>query len=209
VFAGACPPGTPMAGCSNPGPIATNDDRMRDTMMTTTTSGSRVMWGGLNTGTSGRAGIMLFGFTLGSSIGSSALTGFWTIHNPSNDVYFPSVSIFDNGIAVAAYSVSGSALRPSSAYSVFSMSMAPAAIQIANQGLGVQDGFTQYPVFGNRQRWGDYSGAATMGNSIYFSTEFIPAINCSLAAFILDDTCGGTRTFFANWGTSLDRATLP
>jgi hypothetical protein len=88
--------------------------------------------------------------------------------------------------------------------------MAPAAIQISNPGLGVQDGFTQYPfVFGGRERWGDYSGAATMGNSIYFTTEFIPAMNCSLAQFIADDTCGGTRTFFANWGTSLNRATSP
>ena len=48
-----------------------------------------------------------------------------------------------------------------------------------------------------------------MGNSIYFTSEFIPAPNCSLAAFIVDDTCGGTRTFFANWGTSLNRATHP
>jgi hypothetical protein len=219
VLIGICPPGTPPAGCSNPGPIDSGDDRMRDTMMTTTTTGARVMWGGLGTATGaanpcgcigggGQAGVMYFGLNLGAA--SVGLAAQWTIHNPTNDLQFPSVSIMDNGLALGAYSVSGPALRPSSAYSVFSTTMAPAAIQIANQGLGVQDGFTQYnDVFtsGYRPRWGDYSGAATMGNSIYFTTEFIPAPNCSLAAFIVDDTCGGTRSFAANWGTSLNKAT--
>jgi hypothetical protein len=226
VLAGLCPAGTPPAGCSNPGPIDSGDDRMRDTMMTTLAGGSRIMWGGLGTDSGGRAGIMLFGINLGGSIGSSSLARTWTIHNPSNDVQFPAVSIMDSGLALAAYSVSGAATRPSSAYSVFSTSMAPAAIQIANQGQGVQDGFTQYDVFTPtyRPRWGDYSGAVTMGNSIYFSSEYIPDSNCSLSSFLIDDTCGPStgginqsiaprvdnarkRTFFANWGTSLNKAT--
>jgi hypothetical protein len=212
VLSGACAPGTPPAGCSNPGPIDSGDDRMRDTMMTTLANGSRVMWGGLGTSTgNGRAGIMLFGINLGASMASTSLARMWTIHNPSNDLQFPAVSILDNGTALAAYSVSGATTRPSSAYSVFSTSIAPAAIQISNQGLGLQDGFTQYDAITGfyRPRWGDYSGAATMGNSIYFTSEFIPVPNCSLAQFILDDTCGGTRTFFANWGTSLNRASHP
>jgi len=216
VLAGLCPPGNPPAGCSNPGPIDSGDDRMRDTMMTTLAGGSRIMWGGLGTDSGGRAGIMLFGINLGSSMLTTSLARQWTIHNPSNDVQFPAVSIMDSGLALAAYSVSGATTRPSSAYSVFSTSMAPAAIQISNQGLGLQDGFTQYDVFvPYRPRWGDYSGAVTMGNSIYFSSEYIPDSNCSLSDFILDDTCGPSpnvanarkRTFFANWGTSLNKAT--
>ena len=65
-----------------------------------------------------------------------------------------------------------------------------------------------------------------MGNSIYFTTEYIPDANCSLQQFIVDDTCGPStghpaqqnisprvenarkRTFFANWGTSLNKATV-
>jgi hypothetical protein len=209
VLLGLCGPGSPPAGCGNPGPIDSGDDRMRDTMMTTLANGSKIMWGGLGTDTGGRAGVMLFGINLGSSLSTTSLARTWTIHNPSNDLQFPAVSIFDSGLVLAAYSVSGSALRPSAAYSVFSTTMAPAAIQIANQGMGLQDGFTQYvPLTGfYRPRWGDYSGAATMGNSIYFTSEFIPVPNCSLSQFLIDDTCGGTRTFFANWGTSLNRAT--
>jgi hypothetical protein len=233
VLAGFCSAGTPPDGCSNPGPIQTNDDRMQMTMMTTLATGQRIMWGGLTTDAGGNAGILMFGVNLGSSAASSSLVRTWGIHNPSVDVYFPAVSIFDNGIALASYTASGPGLYASSAYSVFSTSMAPDAIRIANRGLGVQDGFTQYgcidavPWCGGfwRPRWGDYSGAATMGNSIYFTAEYIPDANCSLLIFKdFDDTCGpstggGTsdtppvpfankRTFFANWGTSLDRATL-
>ena len=116
---------------------------MRDTMMTTLPTGQRVMWGGLNTSHGSRAAIMLFGINLGSSMFSTSLARHWTISNSSNDVYFPAVSILDNGLALAAYTVSG-ALRPSSAYSVFSTTMAPAAIQVSNVGQGLQDGFTQY-----------------------------------------------------------------
>ena len=65
-----------------------------------------------------------------------------------------------------------------------------------------------------------------MGNSIYFTAEYIPDANCSLQQFIVDDTCGPStghpfqqnisprvenankRTFFGNWGTSLNKATL-
>ncbi len=136
--------------------------------------------------------------------------------------------MIDDGQALAAYTVSGSAQYASAAYSTFTTSIAPAAIQVANRGLGVQDGFCNYEiVFGcGRPRWGDYSGAATMGNSIYFTAQYIPDANCSLQQFLVDDTCGPStghpsqqnisprvenankRSFFANWGTSLNKATL-
>ncbi len=97
VLSGACPPGTAPAGCSNPGPIQTNDDRMRDTMMTTIgtcvpnhSSATRQMWGGLTSGGfGGQAGVVLFGVNLGgsscttSSLAASSLARVWTIHNPS------------------------------------------------------------------------------------------------------------------------------
>jgi hypothetical protein len=210
VLAGLCAPGTPPAGCSNPGPIASRDDRMRDTMLTTLANGSRIMWGGLSTGGSPQ-GVLYFGVNLGSSILSTTLARSWLIHNPAVDAHYPAVSIFDNGLALASYGISGPSVPPSGAYSVFSTTMAPSAIHVANHGRGVQDGFTQYTVFTGsyRPRWGDYSGAWTVNNHIFFTTEWIANPNCSLAQFVNDDTCGGTRTFFANWSTTLDRATLP
>jgi hypothetical protein len=242
VLAGICPPGTPPAGCSNPGPIQTNDDRMRDTMMTTIgtcvpghSSATRRMWGGLTSGGfGGQAGIVLFGVNLGgsscttSSLALSSLARVWTIHNPTHSVYFPSVSMINDGQALAAYTVSGASHYASAAYSTFTTSTAPGAIQVANRGLGVTDDFCQYPQYIDcgRPRFGDYSGAATMGNSIYFTAQYVPDANCSLQQFLVDSTCGPStghplqqnisprvenankRTFNINWGTSLNRATL-
>ena len=218
VLVGLCPPGTAPAGCSNPGRIQTEDDRMKDTVVTKQTNGATVMWGALTSDVGGRAGIMVFGVNLASSAAGSSLVKHYIIHNSGADLYFPAVASFDDGLATVAYTVSASNLYASSAFSVFSTSLAPQGIGIANLGHGVQDGFTQYPaVFGGRARWGDYAGAATALNRIYFTSEFIPDANCSLAQFLNDDTCGVSamvpnarkRTFFANWGTSLNRFDHP
>ncbi len=79
MIAGLCSAGTPPDGCSNPGPIQTNDARMQDTTLTRVGAGGWIMWGGLNTdataaglcpcpGAGGRVGIMLFGVNLGAII---------------------------------------------------------------------------------------------------------------------------------------------
>jgi hypothetical protein len=218
VLVGLCPPGTAPAGCSNPGRIQTEDDRMKDTVVTAQTNGHRIMWGGLTSDVGGRAGIHLFGVELGTTALNSTLVSHWILHNSAADVYFPAVASFDDGTAVVAYTVSASNLYASSGFSGFSTATAPSGIGIANLGHGVQDGFTQYPiVFGGRARWGDYSGAATALGRIYFTSEFIPDFNCSLAQFLVDDTCGPSavvpgarkRTFFANWGTSLNAVGHP
>jgi len=209
VLLGLCGPGSPPAGCGNPGPIATNDDRMRDTSMLRQTNGQHMIWGGNNTAVGGSAGIAFWGVNV---TGSPTVTRSGYIHNPSADVYFPAVANIDDGSGLFAYTVSSSTLYPSSAYSVFTPSLNPPAIEVSNQGQGVQDGFTQYvPITGfYRPRWGDYSGAATDGKKIFFTSEFIPKPNCSLFVFKdIDDTCGGTRTFFANWGTSVNKLTAP
>jgi hypothetical protein len=243
VIIGLCSSGTPPVGCSNPGPIQTNDARIQDATLTKV-GANWIMWGGLNTdataaglctcpGTGGHVGIMLFGVNLGplpldDPDDTTSLANVWTIHNPANDVYNPAVALLDNGLTLASYGVSGPSLRPSAAYSVFSSTLAPSSIKIANQGLGVQDGFTQYNCVDSvdflgtcgdwRPRYGDVSGAATMLNHVFFTTEYIADSNCSLAQFVTPfpsgTTCGPSqtvpnaqkRTFFANWGTSLDRA---
>ena len=76
--------GNPPAGCSNPGPIDSGDDRMRDTMMTTLAGGPRIMWGGLGTVTGGgRAGICSSGSTSGAASSRRAWPAVGRIDNPS------------------------------------------------------------------------------------------------------------------------------
>ena len=210
---------------------------MRDTMMTTIgtcnaghTSCTRVMWGGLTTAIGGRAGVQLFGVTLGSTGFSSSLARTWTIHNPSNDVYFPSVSILDNGQALATYTVSGSARFASAAYSTFTTSHGswrdpgrepgPRRVRTASAATSSSSGLWPSPL-------GRLLGSSDDGElDLLHEPSSSPTANCSLPAFLVDDTCGPStghpsqqnisprvenankRTFFANWGTSLNKATM-
>ena len=75
-------------------------------------------------------------------------------------------------------------------------------------GQAPQDGFSEYqglpgPV---RPRWGDYGAAVFVpGKGFYFASEYIQYPNCNPAYFFgVDDSCGGTRDPFANFGTSIN-----
>ena len=60
-------------------------------------------------------------------------------------------------------------------------------------------------VDGGVERWGDYGAAvAAADGSIWFAAETINQ-SCTLATFVADTTCGGTRTILANWGCSSAR----
>ena len=79
-------------------------------------------------------------------------------------------------------------------------------MHIAAAGVGAQDGFTEYPFASgqNRPRWGDYGAAATDGISVWVASEYIGQ-TCTFDEFVADFTCGGTRSFFANWGTRISQ----
>lgn len=75
-----------------------------------------------------------------------------------------------------------------------------------------QDGFSEYQGYsgnqtnpGTRPRWGDYSAAVWSNGTFYFSGGYIQSPACSGTAFQpVIGTCGGTRDFYANWGTSVN-----
>jgi len=79
-------------------------------------------------------------------------------------------------------------------------------IHIADLGMSPQDGWTEYYAGGSSPRWGDYSAAVfdPVAGRFYFATEYIQHPNCSPSAFLVDQTCGGTRLPLANWGTSVN-----
>lgn len=92
-------------------------------------------------------------------------------------------------------------------------------IFIADLGKSPVDAIGEYFDFGTiygvngfyRPRWGDYTWATFLPNSggkVYFATEYIQASNCDDNTFInIDPSCGGTRSFNENWGSSLNYAT--
>ena len=84
-----------------------------------------------------------------------------------------------------------------------------------SEGLGPQDGFTEYRVFANpsgstpRPRWGDFGAAVATDNStVWVANEFI-AQTCTLAQYMTNTaaspfgSCNKTRTTLGNWATRI------
>jgi len=126
------------------------------------------------------------------------------------DMEFPSLAVGSSENALMAFTLSGNDYYPSSAYVWITGKQ---SIHITAAGKAPQDGFTEYigypPASNTRPRWGDYSQAVFVPGvqKIFFATEYIQYPNCNDQAFINGIngllTCGGTRTVFTNWGTSI------
>ena len=123
----------------------------------------------------------------------------------NNNVVFPAIAANAAGKGIIGFTLVGPDFFPGAAYVKVDASHDPAAVQVARWGSGPADGFTgeqsQDPVDGGVERWGDYAAAvAAADGSIWFATETINQ-SCSVAQFLADTSCGGTRTILANWGT--------
>ena len=124
-------------------------------------------------------------------------------------MFFPAIGVNGSGKAVMAFTLAGPGYFPSAAW--LNLTGGDGQIHVSGAGLGPDDGFTQYPdedpVDNGSGRWGDY-GAAVAGpdGSIWLASEYIGQ-TCTLAEFVVDTTCGGTRTILANWGTFITRVT--
>ena len=130
------------------------------------------------------------------------------IANQNADVLFPASTSVNSGNGIWADSLTGDSIYPSSAVSPFSNSAGPGQIVISNKGVGPQDGFCEYYAAVKPGRWGDYSGAVTDGNNVFWSSQFI-AQTCDYATYFADVTCGGTRGQYINWANSIGGAKLP
>ena len=187
--------------------LNTNDDRMNQTVFS---KGN--LWAGLNTaltvGGAAHAGIAWFQVkpTLGASL-SGTITRQGYVGLAGNDLLFPSIGVTSGGKAVMAMSASGAVRFPSAAY--VSLTGSDHAIHMAANGVGPEDGFTGYPSIAGGSgtaRWGDYSAAVASGDSVWMANEYIGQ-TCGLARYLKDVTCGGTRSFYANWDTRVSMVT--
>jgi hypothetical protein len=187
--------------------LNSNDDRMNQTVY----AGGHV-WGAVNTVVKGPTGVTRTGIAwfivnptwTGSTLsGSIARQGY--VNVAGNNTAFPAVAANAAGKGVMSFTLVGPSFYPGVAYVRLDASHSPAAVNVARFGSGPADGFTgersQDPGDGGVERWGDY-GAAVAGpdGSIWFANESINQV-CTLAQFVADSTCGGTRTILANWGT--------
>lgn len=99
---------------------------------------------------------------------------------------YPVIAKTVNGPPTVAFSMTGPAINPSSAFSVVDSGI----ITIVGAGTGPHLSFSDAPPF-NRARWGDYSAAAVLpdNSGIWFGEEYIPPAS--------------DQADRDNWGTSL------
>jgi hypothetical protein len=122
-----------------------------------------------------------------------------------NNVLMPSLGVRADGTAVIGVTLVGLDHYPSAAY-VDLVSGATGPIRVVAEGVGPEDGFAGYRLFGGRPRWGDYGAAAIDPESgeLWVANESI-AQSCTFAQYQAAPfgQCGGTRTALANWSTRI------
>ena len=127
----------------------------------------------------------------------------------NHDLTMPAIAVGTNGKGAMAFTVTGDDHYPSAAYARVDLLGRFGPIRIAAEGVGVDDGFTNYKAFVGdppRTRWGDYGAAVTDGRTIWIASEYI-AQSCTLAEWATPPIggCNGTRTALANWATRLTK----
>jgi hypothetical protein len=116
---------------------------------------------------------------------------------------YPSIAMNGAGKAAIGATLVGPSIYPSASYVPFSPAGVTGDVVVAGAGAGPNDGFTATFDGGYRTRWGDYGAAAVAPNgTVWLASEYI-AQTCDDATFNADNTCGNTRTFYANWSTRL------
>jgi hypothetical protein len=175
--------------------IAANDDRMQQV-----TWADGKLWSSLNTvvkplnGTvqSGAAYFVVVPSLSGGTLGGSIVKQGYVSASGLGIIY-PSIGVNKNGKGVMCFSIAGTSMYPSAAYTPIDATQGAGPITLVAQGAGPDDGFSGYQIFGGDRagRWGDYSAAvADADGTIWFANEYIP---------------NAPRTALANWGTFIGR----
>lgn len=126
-----------------------------------------------------------------------------------NNALYGTVAATHTGRAIVGFTLVGDTHYPSAAYVSLNGRASEADIQVIAEGLGPQDGFTEYNALSGsgtaRPRWGDYGASvAADDNTIWLANEYI-AQTCTLAQYMSAPfgSCGGTRGTLGNWATRI------
>jgi len=189
-----------------------------DSRMMQVTFANGKLWGALDTGvafgTETQAGIEWFivkPTTAVSGVTASLQkSGYLGVEN--NNLTYPAIGVTNSGRGAMVFTLLGENNFPSAAFAPIDGQAGVGAITVIEAGAGPTDGFTSYKAFVGsppRTRWGDYSAAATDGNSIWLATEYIRS-SCTLAQFAEGFAFNGglTRTSLGNWSTRVAKVAL-
>jgi hypothetical protein len=194
--------------------IDSNDSRMQQV-----TWANGHLWGALDTalsiGSAKQAGIEWFNVAPSTSTGSLAAAlsnqGYLGLGNDS--LTYPAVGVTSGGTGVMAFTVTGSDFYPSAGYATVT-NAGVGTIHIAAAGVGPDDGFSNYKLFGNppgtiRPRWGDYGAAVPVGSNVWIASEYIGQ-SCTFSEYEQTNfRCDNTRTALANWDTRISEIAAP
>jgi hypothetical protein len=186
-----------------------------DTRFLTVTYANGMIWGALGTGVmvggQKKAGVAYYVIQPGQNdLDQSRIVKQGYVAVAGNNLIYPSIAILPNGKGFMSFTLVGSDHYPTAAYAPMDVS-GVGSIRVAAEGVGPQDGFSEYNAFQIPPRWGDYGMAVTDGNSIWVGNEYI-AQTCTLAQYAGSasspfGSCGGTRTALANWSTRITKLT--
>ncbi|HVJ08123.1 MAG TPA: hypothetical protein VM554_07050 [Acidisarcina sp.] len=163
------------------------------------------LWAALDTGVTFDGIHALAGaayFVLNPNSGHVMTQGYLAV--PNNNVTYPAIAATANGRGAMAFTLTGPDFYPSAGYASVDAIAGAGTVQLAAAGVGPSDGFTGYPQYSNRPRWGDYGAAVATGNDIWLASEYIGQ-SCTLAQWMADSTCGATRAKLGNWDTRISR----
>jgi hypothetical protein len=124
-----------------------------------------------------------------------------------NNLVDPALGVRPDGSAVVGVTLAGVDHYPSAAYFAISSVGATGPANIVAEGVGPEDGFAGYRIFGGRPRWGDYGAAAVdAAGNVWLANEWI-AQTCTFSEYLAAPLgqCGGERTALANWSTYISR----
>jgi hypothetical protein len=192
------------------GQLDSSDSRV----LSTTFSNGR-LYGTLDTGlkVGGKAQAGVLYYVINPHVGDrglqTALIRQGHIAQANNNVLYGSIASTHTGRTAIGFTLVGADHYPSAGYVALNGGRNAGNINIIAEGLGPQDGFTEYRVFSPtndlvaRPRWGDYGASVASGNdTIWVANEYI-AQTCTLAEYMSSPfgSCGGTRVTLGNWAT--------
>ena len=127
------------------------------------------------------------------------------IASAGNNLLMPALGVRADGSAAIGVTLVGVNHYPSAAYIDISAAGAVGSVKVIAEGVGPEDGFAGYRLFGGRPRWGDYGATAVDAQGrLWVANEWI-AQSCTFAQYVAAPfgQCGGTRTALANWSTRI------
>jgi hypothetical protein len=150
-------------------------------------------------------------FRINAAGSSSRVAGHGYVGVKGGNATYPAVATDRSGNGYVGFTISGDKWYPSAGYTGWS-SRPGHVLHVAGMGAAPEDGFCEYLAFncanttppGIRPRWGDYGYAAWDGKSFYVANEYI-AHRCTFSRFVKDFTCGGTRSFYGNFSTHIQK----